>query len=45
MVYNINKILSVANNEVGYLEKKTNNQLNSKTANAGKIIILNTLEI
>ena len=36
MAYNINKVLSVAKNEVGYLEKKSNSQLNSKTANAGK---------
>lgn len=35
MAYNINKILDLASNEVGYLEKKTNNQLDNKTANAG----------
>nr|DAG73362.1 MAG TPA: PlyB like endolysin [Caudoviricetes sp.] len=31
----INKVLSVAKAEIGYLEKKSNSQLNSKTANAG----------
>ena len=31
----INAVISVAQNEVGYLEKKTNAQLDSKTANAG----------
>lgn len=35
MAYNINKVLNIANNEVGYLEKKSNSQLDSKTANAG----------
>ena len=30
-----NKILSIAEAEVGYLEKATNSQLNDKTANAG----------
>lgn len=35
MAYNINKVLNLASNEVGYLEKKTNSQLDSKTANAG----------
>lgn len=29
------KIINVASNEVGYLEKKSNNSLDSKTANAG----------
>lgn len=32
----VNKVLAVAEGEVGYLEKKTNAQLESKTANAGK---------
>lgn len=32
----INKIIEVAKNEVGYLEKKSNSQLDSKTLNAGK---------
>lgn len=32
---NINDVLNVANNEVGYLEKKTNANLDDKTANAG----------
>lgn len=31
----IEKILSIANNEVGYLEKASNSQLDDKTANAG----------
>ena len=31
----INAMLKIAENEVGYLEKKTNSQLDSKTANAG----------
>jgi hypothetical protein len=31
----INAITTVANNEVGYLEKASNSQLDSKTANAG----------
>lgn len=31
----IEKILSIANNEVGYLEKASNEQLDDKTANAG----------
>ncbi|MGI6096172.1 MAG: CHAP domain-containing protein [Lachnospiraceae bacterium] len=30
-----NKVIAVATAEVGYLEKKNNSQLNSKTANAG----------
>lgn len=32
---NIEKLLNVALNEVGYLEKKSNSQLDDKTANAG----------
>lgn len=36
MAYNINKVLNVASNEVGYLEKKSNSQLDDKTANAGE---------
>lgn len=31
----IEKVISIAEAEVGYLEKKTNSQLDSKTANAG----------
>lgn len=31
----INKLLSIAKNEVGYLEKKSNSNLDDKTANAG----------
>lgn len=31
----LSKVLKIANNEVGYLEKKTNANLESKTANAG----------
>lgn len=31
----IEKVISIAMNEVGYLEKKSNTQLDSKTANAG----------
>lgn len=31
----VNKIIEVATNEVGYLEKKTNSNLDSKTGNAG----------
>lgn len=31
----INKVISIAKNEIGYLEKKSNSQLDSKTANAG----------
>lgn len=31
----INAVIKTAQNEIGYLEKKTNAQLNSKTANAG----------
>ena len=32
----IEKLINTAKNEVGYLEKKTNNQLDNKTANAGE---------
>lgn len=35
MAYNINKLIEVAENEVGYLEKKSNKNLNDKTVNAG----------
>lgn len=35
MVNTANKVIKVALNEVGYLEKKSNYQLDSKTANAG----------
>ena len=31
----IDKLLNVAKNEIGYLEKRSNSQLDSKTANAG----------
>ena len=31
----INAVIKIATNEIGYLEKKTNSQLDSKTANAG----------
>lgn len=31
----VSKVISIAKNEVGYLEKKSNKSLNSKTANAG----------
>ncbi len=31
----INKVINIALDEVGYLEKKTNSQLDSKTSNAG----------
>lgn len=31
----VDKVLNIANAEVGYLEKKSNSQLDSKTANAG----------
>lgn len=31
----VEKVLSIATNEIGYLEKATNSQLDSKTANAG----------
>lgn len=32
----IEKLINIAKNEIGYLEKKSNSQLDSKTANAGK---------
>lgn len=32
----LNAVIRVAENEIGYLEKKSNSQLDSKTANAGK---------
>ena len=32
---NIQKLIDIAHNEVGYLEKSSNSQLDSKTANAG----------
>lgn len=31
----IEKVLSIARQEIGYLEKRSNSQLDSKTANAG----------
>lgn len=31
----VNKVLSIAKAEVGYKEKRTNSQLDDKTANAG----------
>ena len=36
MGYDPNKVIQVALNEVGYLEKKDKNNLDDKTANAGK---------
>ena len=35
MGYDVNKLIGVATNEIGYLEKKSNSNLDSKTANAG----------
>ena len=35
MAYDKQKVLTIAENEVGYLEKASNSQLDSKTANAG----------
>lgn len=35
MAYNIQKVINIALAEVGYLEKRSNAQLDSKTANAG----------
>lgn len=35
MANTVDKVINVAMNEVGYLEKKSNSQLDSKTANAG----------
>ena len=35
MVNTVDKVINIALNEVGYLEKKSNYQLDSKTANAG----------
>lgn len=35
MAYDVNKVLNIAEAEVGYLEKKSNNNLDSKTGNAG----------
>lgn len=32
---NVEKVILIAKNEIGYLEKKSNSQLDSKTANAG----------
>lgn len=32
---NVSTVLQIATNEIGYLEKKSNSQLDSKTANAG----------
>ena len=32
----IDKLIQIAKNEVGYLEKASNSQLDSKTANAGE---------
>lgn len=36
----IDKLIQTADNEVGYLEKSSNSQLDDKTANAGMTIIL-----
>jgi SH3-like domain-containing protein len=35
MSFDINKVIKVAETQVGYCEKRTNSQLDSKTANAG----------
>ena len=35
MANTVDKVLKIAEAEVGYLEKKSNSQLDSKTANAG----------
>lgn len=35
MANTVDKVINIALNEVGYLEKKSNSQLDSKTANAG----------
>lgn len=35
-MYSPDKVIQIAENEVGYLEKASNSQLDSKTANAGK---------
>jgi hypothetical protein len=35
MAYTASKVIAIAEAEVGYLEKKSNSQLDSKTANAG----------
>jgi len=35
MAYDIQKVIAIAEKEVGYLEKASNSQLDSKTANAG----------
>ena len=32
----IDKLIRIAKNEIGYLEKASNSQLDSKTANAGE---------
>ena len=32
---NAEKVILIAKNEIGYLEKKSNSQLDDKTANAG----------
>ena len=31
----IDKVLTIARQEIGYMEKRSNSQLDSKTANAG----------
>ena len=36
MGYNVEKVLEIAEGEVGYLEKASNSQLDDKTANAGR---------
>lgn len=36
MACDLNKVIQVAENEIGYLEKKSNSQLDHPTANAGK---------
>ena len=32
----VDKVIEIATAEIGYLEKRTNNRLDSKTANAGQ---------
>ena len=36
MGYSVDKLIQTAANEIGYLEKASNAELDSKTANAGK---------
>ena len=41
----IEKLISIAKQEIGYLEKASNKDLDSKTGNAGSKIIQNMPEI